>query len=162
MALLHETLYRTGDFGRVEFAAYLRALATQLVRGQRTRPDVRVTLDLLPTLMSIDQAVPCGLIVNELLTNSLNHAFADGRAGEIKIALHQADGRVRLAVSDDGVGLPEDLEQRRGESLGLQIVSDLVRQLGGVLTIGPAPAPVFAVVFPLSPPPEPPAPPLGA
>ena len=132
MALVHETLYRSGTFGHV-----------------------RLTLDFASIPMGIDHAIPCGLIVNELLTNSLKHGFASGETGEIKIALHEADGRVRLAVSDTGTGLPEDLDWKKEKSLGLQLVSDLARQLQGALEIGPAPAPVFVVTFPRTRPDEP-------
>jgi len=162
MALLQETLQWTGKLGGIELAAYLRVLATRILQGQSATPDVRLTLDLAPILMAIDQAVPCGLIVNEVLTSILKHAIAFGRAGEIKIALHQADGRVRLAVTDTGLGLPEDLDLGKGNSPGLRLVSDLAHQLGGALVVGPAPDPVFTVIFPLTPPPEPPAPPLGS
>ena len=161
MALVHETLYRSASFGQIDLAVYLRLLATHLMRGQGAKPDVRLTLDLAPVVTGIDRAPPCGLIVNELVTNSLKHAFVDGRAGEIRIELGQEEGRVRLSVSDTGVGLPEDLDRRRGESLGLQLVSDLARQLGGAFTIGPAPAPMFAVTFPLAPPPQSLSAPLG-
>lgn len=145
----------------VELAAYLRVLAAHLFRGRRPGPDVRLTLDLEPAVTAIEIAIPCGLIVNELVTNSLKHGFADGRAGEIKIVLHKADGQLRLAVSDTGVGLPKDLDQRMEKSPGLQLVSDLARQLGGVLEVGPAPAPVFTVTFPLTRPPQPGAPASG-
>ncbi len=160
MALLHETLHRTGNLGEVELAAYLGVLVARIIQEQRAVPDVRVTLDLVPTVLTIGQAVPCGLIVNELLTRILKYALASGRSGEIKIALHQADGRVRLAVSDTGVGLPADLDEGKGSSFGVRLVSDMAHQLGGALVVGPAP--VFAVVFPLIPPPEPPAPPFGS
>jgi len=138
MALLHETLYRSADFARVDMAEYLRQLASQLHRAQNTRPgDVRLQFDLDPVTLEAEQAIPCGLIVNELLTNSLKHAFPDGLAGEIRIALHTlADGRVRLEVGDTGAGLPADLDERKQRSLGLQLVSDLVRQLQGTLEMG--------------------------
>ena len=150
MALLHETLYRTGRFARVDLANYLRQLATQLFRAQNTAPGaVRLELDLRSLVVDIDQAIPCGLIVNELLTNSLKHAFGPG-GGELRVRIGaDADGWARLEVSDSGPGLPPDFEARRGASLGLQLVSDLARQLGGVLEIGPESVPRFAVRFPL-------------
>ncbi|MBX3749281.1 MAG: transporter substrate-binding domain-containing protein [Opitutaceae bacterium] len=140
MALLHETLYRSADFARVDMADYLRQLSTQLHRAQNTRPGaVRLQLDLEPVMLEAEQAIPCGLMVNELLTNSLKHAFPDGRSGEIRIALHaRPDGRVQLEVGDNGTGLPADLDERRQRSLGLQLVSDLVRQLQGTLEAGAA------------------------
>ena len=149
MALLHEALYRSGKFARVELADYLRQLATQLFRGQNTAPaTVQLALQLSPESLPIDLAIPCGLIVNELLTNSLKHGFAQSSGGEVRLVLQrEPDGRIRLQVSDTGAGLPADFDSRRGGSLGLQLVSDLARQIGGVLEIGPPPQAVFAVLF---------------
>ncbi len=148
MALLHETLYRSGNFARVDLADYLRQLATQLFRGQNADPArIRLGFDLSPVMLAIDQAIPCGLIVNELLTNSLKYAFVEGREGEVRIALFATEGVVRLVVCDTGRGLPPDFDARRNASLGLQLVSDLTRQLGGTLDIEPAPS-SFTVSFP--------------
>jgi PAS domain S-box-containing protein len=149
MALLHEALYRTGNFARVDVAEYLRQLATQLFRMQQTESNkTRLVLDLSPAWVEIDQAIPCGLIVNELLTNCLKHAFVDGRSGEVQLLVRQgADGQVRLQVSDDGIGIREDFEAKRRKSLGLQLVTDLARQIGGCLEIGPAPRALFVIAF---------------
>ena len=150
MALLHETLYRSGNFARVDLADYLRQLATQLFRGQNAdAARIRLALDLSPVMLAIDQAIPCGLIVNELLTNALKYAFVDGREGEVRIALlAPVEGVVRLVVSDTGRGLPEDFDARRHASLGLQLVSDLTRQLGGILDVQHSPA-SFSISFPV-------------
>ena len=149
MALLHETLYQSGKFGGVELSDYLRQLATQLFRAQNSAPGrVQLSLDLSPVTLTIDHAIPCGLIVNELLTNSLKYAFPHDTSGEVRLELHrEADARIRLRVSDTGVGLPEDFDSRRRSSLGLQLASDLARQLGGSLEIGPPPKAVFTVTF---------------
>ncbi len=139
MALLHETLYRSENFARVDLAGYLRQVATQLFRGQNSDLGaVRLTLDLAPASIGIDQAIPCGLAVNELMTNSLKHAFPGGRAGELHVRLHTtAEGHIELRVCDDGIGLPADFVQRQGHSLGLQLVSDLVKQLQATFAVGP-------------------------
>src|SRR5204862_4676686 len=110
MALLHETLYKTGKFARVDLSNYLQKLATQLFRAHNTDPSgIRLVLNLEPVNLEIDQAIPCGLIVNELLTNSLKHAFAEGRGGEVRVELgREPDGSARLRVSDSGVGLGAD------------------------------------------------------
>ncbi|MEO8501116.1 MAG: histidine kinase dimerization/phosphoacceptor domain -containing protein [Vicinamibacteria bacterium] len=150
MALLHEALYRTGRFDRVDLAEYLRQLTTQLFRAQNTRPSlVALKLDLLPVMIGIDHAIPCGLIVNELLTNSFKHAFPQGGAGEVQVFLGRGvGGDVLLRVGDNGPGLPSDFEARRGESLGLQLVSDLARQIGGRLEITAAPSTSILITFP--------------
>ncbi|MEO8500434.1 MAG: PAS domain S-box protein [Vicinamibacteria bacterium] len=149
MALLHETLYRSGNFARVDLADYLRQLATQLFRMQN--PDasrVHLATELEAARVEIDQAIPCGLIVNELLTNCLKYAFVDGRTGEVRVRLGApAPGLVRIAVIDNGAGLPEDFEARRARSLGLTLVSDLVKQLAGTLEIGPGPGAGFTFTF---------------
>jgi len=149
MSLLHETLYRSGNFARIDLKVYLGQIATQLFRSLATQPAaVRLSLDLDSTLVDIEQAIPCGLIVNELASNSLKHAFPEGRAGEVRIRLRSTNtGGVVLSVSDDGIGLPKDFDSRRGRSLGLQLVSDLSRQLQGALTVGAGPEAAFEVTF---------------
>jgi two-component sensor histidine kinase len=149
MALLHESLYRADHYASVDLAVYLRQLATEAARSM-IGPSSKVTLslDLSPVTVNLDQATPCGLIVNELISNALKHGFIQGRSGTVTIRLAQDEGgHVRLSVSDDGVGLPVDFEYRQAGSLGLQLISDLVQQMGAVLTIGPAPHAVFSIDF---------------
>jgi two-component sensor histidine kinase len=150
MAVLHETLYRSGNFAAVDLGAYLRQLANQLFRALLVRSGaVRLNLDLVSVSVDIDKAIPCGLIVNELVTNSLKHGFADERTGDLWIGLRPAEDGVSftLSVSDNGAGLPADFDLKRQASLGLQLVSDLARQLQGDLKIGPGPQAAFEVTF---------------
>jgi PAS domain S-box-containing protein len=149
MAGLHETLYRSGNFAQVDLAAYLKQLTNQLSRSLSMGPGrVSFHLSLVSVGLDLDQAIPCGLIVNELASNALKHAFPDGRSGEVRVELDQVqDGTLLLRVSDDGIGLPADFEARRGKSLGLQLVSDLARQLQGTFRIAPGPRAVFEVTF---------------
>jgi PAS domain S-box-containing protein len=158
MALLHEMLYRSANFADVDLADYVRQLATQLFRALNTRfGAIRLHLELDSISLGIDQAIPCGLIVNELLTNSLKHAFPDSREGEIRIRLSRTQTRqVQLRVSDNGVGLPADLAALQGRSLGLQLVTDLVRQLHGTLELSaPGPGAAFTITFDHAEPPPP-------
>ena len=115
MALVHEKLYQSANLARVEFADYARSLlALPLAGPRRRRGRVRLTLDLEPVSLSVETAVPCGLILNELVSNALKHAFPGGRGGEVAVALHAGpDGRVRLRVRDNGVGLPAGLDWRQ-------------------------------------------------
>ena len=150
MALLHESLYRSGTFASVDLGAYLRQLATQAFRSVQAGPDVvRLELALAAVQVGMDQAIPCGLLVNELISNCLKHAFPDGRGGAVQVELQVLGegAELRLCVCDTGVGLPVDFEARRAQSLGLQLVADLAAQLGGRLDIGPLPQAAFSVTF---------------
>ncbi|MBX7185748.1 MAG: GAF domain-containing protein [Vicinamibacteria bacterium] len=137
MALLHETLYRSGNFASVDLKSYLGDLTRQLFRSHALQPGaVQLHLDLASLRVDIDQAIPCGLIVNELASNSLRHGFGNGRTGDLWISLQPSqNGEFVLTVRDNGPGLPEDFEDRRRQSLGLQLVSDLARQLQGRLNV---------------------------
>ncbi len=151
MALLHETLYRSGIFATADLAEYLGELATQAFRAQASGGAViALKLDLAKAMVSMDQATPCGLMVNELISNCLKHGFPDGRTGEVVITLKLTEDakQVQLSVSDNGIGLPADFEDKREASLGLQMASDLARQIGGSLEIGPGS--VFRVTFPIA------------
>jgi PAS domain S-box-containing protein len=148
MALLHESLYRSGVFASVDLGAYLRNLATQAFRSIAPQGGkVALKLDLMSVQVSMDQATPCGLLVNELISNCFKHGFPDGHGGEVHVALQSVgtNPQVCLHISDTGVGLPEDFGTRREQSLGLKLVSDLARQLGGQLTMGPGT--LFEVCF---------------
>lgn len=136
MALLHEFLYRSGTFASVDLGVYLGELATQAFRSQNvTRGAVRLQLNLGHVAVSMDQATPCGLLVNELISNSLKHGFPNGRSGEIQVELRlEPDtAHLYLCVSDNGVGLPADFAPERLSSLGLQLAYALAQQIGGVL-----------------------------
>jgi PAS domain S-box-containing protein len=149
MALLHETLYRTSNFAALDLGAYLGSLATQTFRTLLIEPSsVKLDLALQPVMVGLDQAIPCGLLLHELLSNTLKHAFPNQKSGEVRVELERLNERdVRLRVSDTGVGLAADFSAKVGLSLGLQLVSDLARQLGGELKIESGPGAVFAVTF---------------
>lgn len=151
MALLHETLYRSDNLALVDLATYLTQLASQLTRSLLAgSSQVRLQINLAAVRMEIDQAIPCGLLVNELVTNCLKHGFPGGRSGVVRLDLQpvtKGGPLFQLRVSDDGIGLPADFEARRSKSLGLQLVTDLVRQLQGTLTVGSGPGASFEVMF---------------
>ena len=150
MALLHESLSRSGVFAALDLGAYLTKLAHEAFRTlapDNDRVALRLALDSVQ--VGMDQAMPCGLLLNELISNALKHAFPDRRQGELQIELHAvgAGPLWRLQVSDTGVGLPQDFQQRRDRSLGLQLVADLARQFGGTFETGPGPQAEFTVTF---------------
>jgi two-component sensor histidine kinase len=135
MALIHERLYQSSDLSRIEFSQYLRNLASHLFQSyQADASRIRVKMETEEVLLNINTAIPCGLIVNELISNVLKHAFPDGRSGELEIVLRRAaGGGYVILVRDDGIGLPPGLDIRRTETLGMQIVSTLVGQIDGRL-----------------------------
>jgi len=137
MSLIHEQIYQSETLADLDFGQYVEALVSRLFGLYCIdQSRIRLELSLTPIRLSAEQAIPCGLIVNELLSNALKHAFPGGRAGTIRIELREpATGCVALAVEDDGAGLPPDFQIERSQSLGLQIVATLIRQLGAKLFI---------------------------
>ena len=138
MALLHETLYRSDNLAHVDLSIYLSQLTHQVFYAAGPLANrIALELDIAPIRVDLEQAVPCGLLLNELLSNSLKHAFPDGRTGTVTVSLRMAPETptATLTVSDTGVGLPADLAERQSRSLGLQLVHDLARQLRGHLTV---------------------------
>jgi PAS domain S-box-containing protein len=149
MALVHESLYRTGDLARFNFAHYIDGLCSDLFQSYTDGTShIRLHTELDELSFDVDTAVPCGLILNELLTNALKYAFPDSRPGDIHILLRAEAGRVTLGVRDTGVGFPADLDFRHTESLGLQLVSMLTEQLGGTITLTRECGTAFVVTFP--------------
>ncbi|MCY2989765.1 MAG: PAS domain S-box protein [Planctomycetota bacterium] len=150
MALIHDHLYRSENLAAVDLAAYLQQLCQQLFQALvATSGTIQLQLDLAPVRLDIDQAIPCGLLVNELVSNALKHAFPDGRTGQVRVELQSVEGGPGwlLRVVDDGVGLPAGFDLNHSTSLGLQLVFGLTRQIGGQLEIGTGPGAMFAVVF---------------
>lgn len=133
MALVHESLYGAENLARIDFAEYARNLAEDILasHGNPTVP-VRLKTELEPVTMSADLAVPCGLILNELVSNAFKHGFPEGTEGEIKLTLHSdAGGRYTLCVQDSGVGIPAGLDFKTSQSLGLKLVRLLTQQIRG-------------------------------
>jgi PAS domain S-box-containing protein len=149
MAMIHERLHSTEDADRLDFREYVEALARELFFAYGVNPGrVRLRLDLGAVELGLNQAIPCGLILNELLTNSVKYAFPETRHGEILVALGcDENGRVTLRVADDGVGLPGGFDWKQSRSLGLRIVDILAGQLDGTLQREPGPGAAFALSF---------------
>jgi two-component sensor histidine kinase len=157
MALLHKALYRSGTFASVDLGNYLQQVTTQSFSSQSKHPDlVRLTLNFGSVQVGMDQAISAGLLVNELISNCLKHGFPQQRSGEVNVVLQPvvtetqaADPLWYLCVSDTGVGLSSDFEERRKTSLGLQLVHDLSQQIGGSLVVASKPGlgAQFTVIF---------------
>lgn len=151
MALIHEQLYESTDFADVNFPAYIRQLAQRLFRSYNVNPGrVGLRVEVGQIRLGVDTAVPCGLILNELLSNSLKYAFPNGREGTIVVSVEEMkDGSVVLSVADDGDGLPPEIGFWNTKTLGLRLVRLLVRQLDGEIELGGPPGAEFRIRFSL-------------
>jgi PAS domain S-box-containing protein len=149
MALIHERLYQSSDLSRIEFSQYLRNLATHLFHSYRVDASrVQLKIEAEEVHLNINTAIPCGLIVNELISNALKYGFPEGRSGQLDIDLRRVagDGYV-LRVRDDGVGFPEGLDFRKTETLGMQIVSTLVSQIDASIDLAREKGTEFTIHF---------------
>ncbi len=140
MALIHEQLYQSPDVSRIDLAAYARSLTLGLVSVYANTSSVRVDVEADELWLGVDTAIPCGLILNELVSNALKYAFPDGRAGRVRVALSATSGEpgvreLTLTVRDDGVGLPESLDVALNTTLGLRLVHILAKQLRGTVAV---------------------------
>jgi len=133
MALIHERLYQSSDLAKIDFAGYVRSLTGHLVRSYKANA-IRLNVEIESVPMNLDVSIPCGLMINELVSNAFKYAFPGRKDGEIKVVFSEdKDRMLRLVVSDNGVGFPEDRNPEESDSLGLKLVRTLTEQLGGTL-----------------------------
>ncbi len=152
MAIVHEQLYRSEDLAHSDFRACVRSLTTHLLRSY-SRDSNRVWLrtEIEEVLLGVEKAIPCGLLVSELVSNALKHAFPEGREGEIVVRLSQVGPHVcALVVSDDGIGLPAEAQISRATTVGWDLVNTLVKQLGGKLEVERSHGTTFRIIFPIA------------
>ena len=137
MAMVHEKMYHSGDMAQIDFSQYVREIAERLLFSfSLDQGQVALEVNANNMFLGIDEAIPCGIIINELITNAFKHAFRDGRRGKLSISFTRGDdGRRRLVVHDDGPGIPGELIGATDKSLGMQIITALTRQLNGNLSI---------------------------
>lgn len=148
MAIIHEDLYRTTNFSSIDFAGYILNLATNLVSLYRLSEEkVELQYDLESIDLVLDQAVPCGLLVNELIANAIKYAFPNNSKGIIYIGLKKVEGIVHLTIKDNGVGLPKDFKIETSDTLGLQLVLTLVEQLDGEMVLTSKEGTEFLIKF---------------
>ena len=148
MALIHEKLYQTDDLADIDFAVYLQGLVSELARSYRLNPArTSVSVDVESIRLGIDTAIPCGLLVNELVSNAFKYAFPNDAEGEVKVSLHSKDREFTLVVEDNGIGIPENVDWQNTESLGLQLVHTLAGQLGGEVSMNSTEGTRFEIVF---------------
>jgi two-component sensor histidine kinase len=148
MALIHDQLSCSEPLGKVNFALYLKDLTQSLFQVYESRGKIALKLDLQEVWLSMDSALPCGLILNELISNALKHGFPDDMKGEVRIAFASDDSnQITLIVSDNGVNFPEDLDFQNTQTLGLQLVQALTQQLNGTLELDRSGGTTFRMTF---------------
>lgn len=162
MSLIHETLYQSETLAQVDFSDYVERLATNILFAQSTDYDrIKLEFNLEPVFLNLETAIPCGLLLNELITNSIKHAFPDPLQGKIYIELHYQspdtpsnlnqtscqEPKIMLKVSDNGIGLPANMNSKETKSLGLTLIHDLTQQLRGNLAINLTNGTQFTLIF---------------
>lgn len=148
MALVHQKLYQSKDFSEIDFSEYLKQLTEHLFHVFKSRQgDISVVINAADINLSIDLAIPCGLILNELISNSLKYAFPGNNKGEINISFGQNDGKYEIILSDNGIGFPKELDYRKTKSLGLQLVNTLVGQIDGTISMENTAGTTFKITF---------------
>ena len=150
MALVHEKLYQTKDLSRVDLKEYFNDLLSLLVRSYKELSGgITINTVMDSVSVTIDYAIPCGLIINEIISNCFKHAFSESKKGEIRIGLKsQTDGEIEIRVFDDGVGMPEGFDYREASSLGIQTIVALTEhQLNGKLDLNTDKGTEFQIRF---------------
>jgi two-component sensor histidine kinase len=137
MALVHEALYRSNNLARIDLQQYLQHLTSTLCHTYASQVgSINLHFEGSPVSLSVDSAIPCGLIVNELISNALKHGLSNQRDGNLLLRLQTLDeGTVELTIADDGVGIPEGTHWHQSDSLGIQLVQSLVKQLKGEIEL---------------------------
>ncbi|CAD5939529.1 Phytochrome-like protein cph2 [Planktothrix tepida] len=149
MALIHEQLYQSDDLSQVNFANYIQNLVEKLISSYQPKDcKINISLDVEPVTLNLETAIPCGLLINELVTNAFKYAFPDSTTGEIKITLKMdSEQQIYLKISDNGIGIPEDVDWQDSPSLGLRLVNILADQLEATLELDCTQGTSFTLIF---------------
>lgn len=148
MALIHERLYKSTDLKRIDFGDYIRTLGNDLYHTYMPEDGcISLNMNLENLMVDINTTVPLGLIVNELITNSMKHAFVDEAGGEINITFYKKSDEFTLIIADNGEGLPEDIDFKNTETLGLQLVNNLTAQIDGIIELDRSYGTRFKITF---------------
>ena len=147
MAIIHEKLYQSNDFTKINLAEYINSLVNGLFYSYSIKNHINSSIDVDDVELNIETAVPIGLILNELVSNSLKHGFPTG-GGEIYIKLKTVDDKYEMIVGDNGKGFPKDIDFRNTDSLGLQLINNLVNQIDGQITLNNDNGTEFKILFP--------------
>lgn len=133
MAIIHENLYRTNNFSSINFSTYVKELAHNLIASYQFNKNVKIHLEfkISEVELNLDQAIPCGLVINEIITNSIKYAFSDKKEGIISLVMKEEDGRIFIEVGDNGIGFSKKPGHLDSDSLGIQLIITLIEQLEG-------------------------------
>jgi PAS domain S-box-containing protein len=147
MALIHTMLYQSTDLKCINFGDYIAKLTSELFRTYITRDNIDLNLDVGEVLLDINTSIPLGLIVNELVSNSLKHAFPNGEKGEVTVRFHKVNDHYTFQVADTGIGFPAELDYRKTNSLGMRLVNTLTDQLDGEIELDTTLGTTFTINF---------------
>ncbi len=149
ISLIHKNLYTSANIGQIDVADYIHNLAASLLISYQIWPNkITLEIDIDPLNLNVDQAIACGLVINELISNALKHAFPNQQIGTISIALRNVGNNIEMTIKDNGIGLPDNLDWTKTDSLGLSLVYDLVtEQLEGNITLERNHGTVFKIQF---------------
>ena len=146
MALIHEKLYHSDDFSKIDFFSYIRTITRQLISSINSKVAVQIKCE--GVFLTIEQAIPCGLILNELVTNSLKYAFPPGTYGTLFITVEETEKEIVLEIKDNGIGFPENIDFRTTETFGMQLIMILVDQLSGSIEMTVNHGTIFKITVP--------------
>ena len=148
MSFIHESLYKTDDFSKINFSEYVFSLSTNLIHSYGIYDDmVKLETKLERVFLNLDMSIPCGLIINELVSNALKYAFKGGKKGVINIKLFEKNGLINLIVQDNGLGLPNNINYKETESLGLQLVMTLAEQIDASVELDNSKGAKYIIIF---------------
>ena len=148
MALIHERLYQSTDLKSIDFGEYITSLATELFNTYEANLGlIKLKINAEDIFLDINTAIPLGLIVNELITNSITHAFPEGKIGEINVDFHPLDAHYEFIVKDNGIGFPEDMDFENTDSFGLKIINSLTNQIDGNIELNRNNGTEFKITF---------------
>jgi len=137
IAGIHEQLYQSNSFSSIDLSESLKRLITEVINTMQIPTKIHQDLDLQSVSVNMEQALPCSLIFNEVVTNILKHAFVESEEGTISVQLSEINNRVNLVISDDGVGIPDDFDIEKSDSLGMELINTLSEQLGAEISYKP-------------------------
>ena len=148
MAFIHESLYQSKNFESVNFSEYVTTLSKNLVHTYSINTKkIKLILTLDNLMLNLDTSIPCGLIINEIISNSLKYAFPDNRDGIIFVNLRVVNNKVNIEVGDNGVGIPDSVDIKNTQTLGLQLVDTLVEQINGTIKLSRNKGTIFSIEF---------------